>query len=130
MAVIDKKASYESRQVVSKLGCAGYFDMGGLRHNIPEYVTIWNGLQPAIAAKFDRVAPKENGVLNTEELKEGDIVLNPGFVYKKTFMTGMIMVAHLKAMKTFKPKTIITHEKDTGPAVDMGVVNLNDKDLS
>ena len=88
-------------------------------------MTFWNGTQTAFAARFDRLAEKNHqDVLLVERVKEGEIVVAPGFVYRKVPMTGMVMAAHLKAMRTFKHKTIISHERDPAPAVDVGVVNL------
>ena len=117
---------YETRQVVAKLGKVGSFTTGGKSYFIPEYITFWTGEGPSLAAKFDRIADKDpQGVLRMENVKEGEIVVAPGFVYRKTPMTGMVQAAHLRAMMTFRPKTIVSHELDTAPPVDMGTINLN-----
>lgn len=114
---------YQSRQLIAKIGRVGEFVVDGKKYFIPEYCTFYNGAQPAFAAKFDRVAEKDfQGVLKVENVKEGEIILNPGFVYKKCHMTGNIMSEHLRAMRFWKPKTIIEHVKDEAPVVDVGVI--------
>lgn len=119
--------TYERRQIVAYVGSVGTFRMNGRTFNIPKYMTFYTGKNsPAIAAVFKGEAPRDNyGYLRIEDMEEGEILVDPAFVFKKIPMTGMLMAQHLQAMKTFKPKEDIVYEKDTSaPAVDLGSIDL------
>ena len=116
---------YQSRQLVAKVGRIGEFVVHGKKYFIPAYVTFYAGAQPAFAAKFDRLAERDHqDVLRMENMKEGEIILAPGLVYRKCPMTGGVMAEHLRCMKTFRPKVIVEHIKDGGPAADVGVIKV------
>lgn len=120
---------YNERQVVARMESIGFFRMLARgrerKFHIWGYMTFWTGdNSPAIAAKFDRVAPQdEKGNLVTVGLKAGEIVVMPGFVYKIIPMTGAIMTEHLRVMRTWKPRVKIEYVKDDAPAVDLGTIN-------
>lgn len=115
---------YIPRQKVAHMERIGFFQAGGKKFTLWGYMTFYCGPDtPAIAAKYDRVAPKDdNGDLVTMAIKEGEIVVMPGFVYKIIPMTGAIMTEHLRRMRTWKPKVILSYEKSDEAAVDLGVI--------
>jgi hypothetical protein len=118
---------YERRQIVARMGKAGYFRMERKKYIIWQFMTFWTGpLTPAIAAEFVRPADiDEQGFLRIEKLRPGEILVTPGLVYRKVAMTGIIMAEHLKKMKRFRPRDVVEHFKDTAAgAVDLGTVDL------
>lgn len=122
---------YRSLQGVAKVGKAGTFVMGGIKYQIWQYITFWggHGEQP-ICAEFSRPATiDKEGFLQIGMLQEGEIVVKPGLIYKKLLtMPGMVMIEHLKKMKTFKPRTIVQHVRDTsGEFEDLGTIDLRTK---
>lgn len=123
-------APYERRQIVAKMGKAGTFRVGRRVFTLWKYMTFFTGNgKPGFAAEFVRKADiDKNGFLRLETVREGEIVVAPGLVYKKIPMTGNIMTVHLQAMKTFRPRDTLNFEKDKGPAVDLGEINLTKKE--
>ena len=118
---------YERRQIVARMGKAGEFRIGRKRYIIWQYMTFWTGpATPAICAEFVGPAPKdEDGFLQIGKLKPGEILVTPGFVYRKIPMSGLIMAEHLRKMKTFRPRDVIEHYKDTAAgAVDLGTIDM------
>ena len=121
---------YQRRQIVARMGRAGEFRMGGKRYIIWKIMTFWCGHdQPSIAAEFVRQADiDEEGFLRIGNLREGEICVTPGLIYRKIPMSGVIMTEHMKKMKNFQPRDIVTHVKDTSsPAEDLGVIDLRTK---
>lgn len=121
---------YQRRQIVARMGKAGEFRMGGKRFIIWKYMTFWAGHdQPSVAAEFVRPADKDaEGFLHIDNLKPGEILVTPGLIYRKIPMSGVIMAEHMKKMKHFQPRDIVTHVKDTStPAEDLGVIDLRTK---
>ncbi len=93
-------------------------------------MTFWCGHDsPSIAAEFVGEAPKDKkGFLRIEDLKEGEILVTPGFVYRKIPMSGMIMAEHIRKMKNFKPRDITMAYKDrSAGAVDLGLIDMRTK---
>lgn len=123
--------SYDRRQIVAKMGSAGFFRIAGKTFKIWRYMTFWTGdNSPSFAAEFvGKVDTDRHGLLHVENLSAGQIVVAPGLIYEKIPMTGAIMQAHLYAMRTFKPKgPILKYEKDNAPAIDMGPINLTGRE--
>lgn len=121
---------YRRLQGVAKMGKAGEFVMNHKRYQIWQYMTFYTGPNsPPICAEFSRPATIDaEGFLQIGMLKEGEIVVKPGLIYKKIPMSGMIMAEHMFKMKTFKPRDIVQHVKDTtSGAVDLGTIDLRTK---
>lgn len=130
-AMIDAKTvpAYERRHIVARVGMRGHCVVMGVKRVIHDYLTFKPDRGPAYCARFVKPAPVDkNGFMRLEALKEGDIVVEPGFVYRKeSFMPSSVMVAHLKAMKTWrKPHDVIVPwvDKDEAP-VDLGTVFIS-----
>jgi hypothetical protein len=120
---------YQRRQIVARMGRMGEFRIGRKRFILWKYMTFWTGGGPAIAAEFVRRAETDKeGFLRLDELREGELVVAPGFIYRKIAMTGNIMAEHLKKMKTFKPRPMVEYYKDTAAgAVDLGTTDMRTK---
>ena len=126
MSYIKPTQPYERRQIVAKMGRAGYFVVEGKRYILWEYMTFWVGNnRPTICAKFDRLADMDKeGFVRLDNMKEGELLVKPALVYKVVPMTGEIMSEHLKAMMVFRPKPVYSYEKSSDPAIDLGSINM------
>lgn len=119
---------YDRRHVVARCGVKGQLSYGGMRHVIWHYLTfrLLNG--QAFAAEFVGMAPVDKfGMLRTDALNLGDIVVSPGLLYRKMIaMPARVMTVHLKAMKTWKPLApLMAPEIDLEAApVDVGAIYL------
>ena len=127
----DNDQGYEARGIVARVMPIGHYQDGPLmRQKIYRYLTLdcGDGRQ-SIAVRFVAQArvTKKGGesFLDTSELKPGQIVVSPGFVYEKITMSSPLMVEHLKALKTYKRKDIMTAEvdKSAGP-IDLGEIKV------
>ncbi len=121
---------YRRLHGVAKAGKAGEFAYNGKRYQIWQFMTFWTGPNsPAICAEFSRPATiDKEGFLQIGMLQPGEIVVKPGLIYKKVPMSGLIMAEHLKKMKTFRPRDVISHYKDTSAgAEDLGIIDLRTK---
>lgn len=120
---------YERRQIVARMGRAGEFRMGDKRYIIWKVMTFWHGPGKYTAAEFVRPADiDKEGMLRLDNLKPGQIVVTPGLIYQKIPMSGIILAEHMKKMKKFKPRDLVTHVKDTsGEFEDLGVIDLRTK---
>ncbi len=128
LAKTDK--TYEQRQIVACMEQCGIFRVDGKKYKLWKYMTFWCGHdQPSIAAELVGRAPLDSeGFLRLDDMKEGEMIVMPGFIYRKIPMSGLIMAEHMKKMKKFKPRTLIQHVKDTsGGAVDLGTIDLRTK---
>lgn len=124
---IGTNQAYEARAVVAKYHVMGHFQTGAmLKVPVYKFLTLYTGEgREAIAVEFKRpapVLPDDDGgtYLNVEALSEGDIVVNPGLVYRRCAFFPNLMAEHMKALQRFKPKVIMVAEKDDAPAFDLG----------
>lgn len=122
--------AYEARSVVARYVPMGHYQSGVmLKVPVYRFVTLYQGEgREAIAAEFKRpapVLPGENGetYLNIDALEEGDIVVNPGLVYRKCLFFPALLAEHMKALQTWKRKDIMVAEKDDAPAIDLGTLD-------
>ena len=122
--------AYEARAVIARYHVMGHYQAGiALKVPVYKFLTLYQGEgREAIAVEFQRpapVIPGDNGetFLNIEALREGDIVVDPGLVYRRIPMFPNLMAEHMKALQRFKPKTIISAEKDDAPPVDLGTLD-------
>lgn len=127
--VFNPSQDYEARGVVAQAVQIGHYQEGPLlRRPIYKYLTLDCGPgRPGIAIEFVReaeyVKTKEGSFLKADGLKEGEIVVSPGFVYKKIPWSTPLMNAHLKALKSYRRKDIIHSYVDKSDApIDLGTV--------
>jgi hypothetical protein len=118
---------YEARGIVSKIGVIGHVLHGPMQVPVYRFLTLDCGDQkPSMAVEFVRKADiMHDGTgpyLDITKMKEGEIVVTPGFVYRKIPWTTPLINAHLHALKTYKRKVIVKSEVDrSAPPVDLGV---------
>lgn len=131
MTLVDSKKlesdqAYEARGVIGRYHAMGFYEKGPLlRVPVYRFLTLDAGPgRNAIPVEFIKPAPviedKGETVLDTASLREGDFVVHPGFVYRKCPWNDNLMAAHMKALQTYRPKTIIEREKADAPAIDLG----------
>lgn len=136
MKITDKNMAqnqaYTARGVVAKYSPMGHYqDIAapgrGIKVPIFRFMTLYQGQdREAIPVEYKRPAPvlpsADGGTeLNIEALEEGDFVVSPGLVYRRCLWFDNLMAAHMKALRNFKPKTIIESHKAEEPAIDLGV---------
>jgi len=122
---------YEARGIIARMNKIGSYSLGPL-NAIPiyEYLSLDCGPgKPSILVKFDRPAPVAPGLdgqpyIDVSKLKEGDIVVNPGFIYSRVPWTTNTMRKHLMALRRYRPKTILSSfvDKDA-KKIDLGVID-------
>ncbi len=100
-----------------------------LRLPVYKYLTLDRGAgQQGIAVQFVGAASfvEENGerFLDTRRMKPGHIIVHPGFIYRKITMTGALMAEHLKALKTYRRKTIMAVDREESGGFDLGVMDF------
>ena len=120
--------AYEARGVVARYHQMGHFQQGLMQVPVWKFLTLDRGKGEYIPVEFVKPAPvkadKGESILDMEALQEGDIVVHPGLVYRKTFWHANLMAAHMKALQTYRPKDIITSEKADAPAIDLGQMDF------
>ena len=126
--VFSNDQGYDALGVVARINKIGEYADGPLmRKPIYQFLTFHaGGGKPSFVAKYQRqaaIAIKDGqSFLDASELKVGEIVVSPGFIYKKIPWSSKLMNCHLDAMKTYKPKEIIIASAPTEPAIDLGTV--------
>lgn len=119
---------YKRLQIVARADRMGVVQDIVMQYPIFRYITFFMGKGPAQAAMFDRIAERDkDGFIRLEKMENGEIIVNPGLVYKKIPMTGNIMAAHLDAMRTFRPKDVIEYEQSKEEAIDVGVFDFSNQ---
>ena len=126
---ISNGKDYQARGIIARIHAIGYYNDGPLvRRPIHQYLTLDCGKgKPSICVKYvgeakfvDRDGER---FLDMTGMKEGQIVVSPGFVYQKIEFSTRLMAEHLRALKTYRPHDILFTEKDGGPAIDLGDMN-------
>lgn len=135
--IFQSSQGYEARGIVARINKIGHYDdtlvgapsLIGARKPIYQFLTFDAGKgKPSFAAEYVREAKiivnKQGTFLDPRDLKEGEIVVSPGFVYKKIPWTTKIMNCHLDALKKYRPKSIIKADVDqsAGP-IDLGTID-------
>ncbi len=122
---------YEARGIVARINPIGVYGSGGVNMPIYQFLTMDCGPgREKILVEFVGPAPY-NEVGDTNELdfskvKEGDIIVQPGFLYRRRTWTGELMTKHLEALKRYKPKIIVSSEVDRStPAQEITIDPLN-----
>lgn len=123
--------SYEARGIIAKIGIIGHVLHGPMQVPVYRFLSLDCGDQrPSIAVEFVRKADMMQDAagpyLDITKMKEGEIVVSPGFVYRKIPWTTPLINAHLHALKTYRRKVIVKSEvdKSTGP-IDLGTLDPN-----
>lgn len=108
--------AYEARGIIAKINPIGNYEIGpNLKTTVFQFLSLDCGPgRERMLVEFVGPAPYDEKTqeLDLNKVKEGDIVVNPGFLYRKRPWTQAIMSEHLKQLKKYKPKVIIKPEVD------------------
>ena len=118
-----REQSYEARGVVCKFGIKGFVGSGDFKQPIYEFMSLDKGRGVYQPVKFAGIAPSKDGYLDVERLREGQIVVNPGYLYEPCGWNDGLLAKHLKSLKTYQPKSILERDDVMGPSVDLGVID-------
>lgn len=128
--IFSPEQDYEARGVVARVMPIGHYEEGVLlRKPIYRYLTLDCGPgRDSYAVEFVRQATvtvtAKGSFLDPREIKKGEIVVSPGFIYRKIPWSSPLMTAHLKALKNYKRKDIVKADVDkTAPAIDLGKID-------
>lgn len=132
--VIKSSRPYAQRSPVARFFKVGNVKVNGIQRTLWGFMSFYNGIGklPTFGAYAGLAPVDEHGYLRIEQLAEGDIVVEPGLVYKPVppmDVTGKMMAEHERAMKTWRPKVQYSYEKEAGPAIDLGPINLSKEKL-
>ena len=133
---MSRDQAYEARGIIARYQRIGHYAVGPFM-TVPVYKFLTvdrGGKNRPIAVEFVKPAPmiedKGEFILNIEALKEGDIVVSPGLIYRKCIMFPKLTAVHMIAMKTYKPKEIIQAEKADAEHIDLGYQNLSSEKIT
>lgn len=131
--IFETDQGYHALGIVARINKIGHYqDPSPLiltKTYIYKYLTFDAGPgRNSFAAEFVRQAGitviDGQSYLDASGLKEGEIVVSPGFVYKKIPWSTKIMDCHLDALKKYRPKDIIKSYVDpTDKAIDLGTID-------
>jgi len=118
---------YAARGIIARIQPIGHYEHGPFqRAPFYRFLTMDAGKgHDKFAVEFYKKARiDKDGTLDMSELKEGMIVVSPGFIYKKIPWTDALLVEHFKALKVYRPQTIIKSDVDRdAPVTDLGAIN-------
>lgn len=113
---INDHIAYEARGIVARINQIGKYKLGPLAScDVYQYLTLDCGPgKDKVLVEFVGPAPydDETREIKINDLKEGDFVIDPGFVYRRRAWTQPLIAEHLLQLKRYKPKMIITSEVD------------------
>lgn len=129
---IESSRGYEARGIIAKINQIGYYAVGPmLKVPVYQFVTLDCGPgREKIIVEFSGPAPydKKTQELDLNKVKEGDIVINPGFLYKKRQWTQELMSEHLRQLKNYKPKILVKAEVDR--SIPMGNITIDPHNIT
>ncbi len=116
----DKKIAsdkgYQARGIISKINPIGNYELGrGIYFTVYQFLSLDCGAgRDKILVEFVGPAPYDDKTqeLDLNKVQEGDIVVNPGLLYRKREWTQALMTEHLMQLKKYKPKVIIKSDVD------------------
>lgn len=135
---MDEGQAYQARGVISQFHIMGYFQKDSAGLVLPTTYPIFKFLSldtgegdphySAVPVEFLRPAPAKRDVLgglviDLEQLREGDFVVDPGFVYRRCAWNDGLLNAHLAALPKYKRKEKIVTEREDAPPVDLGTID-------
>lgn len=113
---IEYNRAYEARGVIARINKIGDMSVGPMVA-LPVYQFLSLDCGPGrdkILVEFVGPAPYDEITqeLDLNKVKEGDIVVNPGLLYRKRAWTQKLMTEHLFQLRKYKPQVIIKSEVD------------------
>ena len=124
---INADKGYAARGVVGRFDQIGHVGAGLIRTPIYRYLSFDAGEGQSFAAVYVGQAPVKDGELDINALPVGAIVVNPGLVYRRVPWTSSLMSGHLRAMRGYRPKTIVTRDAEMDAPIDLGALNTPTK---
>lgn len=122
---------YSARGIIARLDKCGNMNKDGLIVPIYRYLTLDCGAgREPIPVRLVGKAPirydEAGAYLDVASLKEGDIVVEGGLLYRKTEWSTAIRLVHAKAMKRYRPKNIVIAEApdQEEEATNLGTIDL------
>jgi hypothetical protein len=126
-----RNQAYQTRGVVAKFHKIGEYQQSiMLRVPIYKFLTLDAGNETeAIPVVFVQQAPVERDeftnevYVDLESIPEGYYVVSPGLLYQRCQWFPNLTAEHMKALQTYKRKSIIEAHKDDAPAIDLGTLD-------
>lgn len=112
---IESNRAYEARGIIAKINQIGNYQSGIMLMPVYQFLTLDCGPgREKILVEFVGPAPYDEATqeLDLNKVMEGDIVVNPGFLYRRRSWTQALMTEHLAALKNYKPQVIIKADVD------------------
>lgn len=113
---IASNKAYEARGIVAKINPIGNYELvPNLKITVFQFLSLDCGPGcDKILVEFIGPAPYDEITqeLDLNNVKEGDIIVNPGLLYRKRAWTQALMTEHLQQLKKYKPKVIIKSDVD------------------
>lgn len=108
--------AYEARGVIARINKIGSMAVGPIT-SLPVYQFLSLDCGPGrdkILVEFVGPAPYDEITqeLDLNKVKDGDIIVNPGLLYRKRSWTQKLMSEHLIQLRKYKPQVIIKADVD------------------
>lgn len=121
---------YEARGIIARINPIGNIQSGPMIA-LPVYQFLTLDAGPGrekILVEFVGPAPydEETQELDLNSVKEGDIVVSPGLLYRRRAWTNAIMTEHLAQLRNYRPSVIVKSDVDkSAPAQEIVIDPLN-----
>lgn len=121
--------------VVGRFNKIGKYSSGVVTMPIHRYLTLDNGKEKFAVEFVDRaptyrIEGDDHEYIDFEKLEKGQLLIDPGLIYKRIPWTSKLMNMHLIAMKSYTPKDIIIYDKpEENDVIDMGFKNFSSEKI-
>jgi len=128
---IDEKSlasdrAYEARGIIARINKIGNIETGPLIA-LPVYQFLTLDAGPGrekILVEFVGPAPyDENQELDLNAVQEGDIIVNPGLLYRRRSWTQALMTEHLAQLRFYRPSVIVKSDVDRSTPAEEIVID-------
>lgn len=124
---LETSRDYEARGIIAKINKIGNIQTGPLiALPVYQFLTLDCGAgREKILVEFVGPAPYDEKTqeLDLNKVKEGDIIVNPGLLYRKRSWTQALMTEHLAALKNYKPQVIVKADVDRSKPAEEIVID-------
>lgn len=108
--------AYEARGVIARINVIGNIETGPqLKMPVYQFLTLDCGTgRERLIVEFVGPAPYHDDTqeLDLNQVKEGDIIVNPGLLYRRRTWTQALMAEHLRQLRRYKPSVIVKADVD------------------
>lgn len=121
---------YEARGIIARINPIGAYETGPmLKVPVYQFLTLDAGPgREKILVEFVGPAPYDEITqeLDLNKVQEGDIVVTPGFLYRRRAWSDNLMTEHLVQLRKYRPGVIVKSDVDTSkPAEEIIIDPLN-----